>query len=100
MLGLTKRVGHTVGESTSQGGLKQDNVETLVGMFDGQTLSSGGSRVAKYLHENFKERPSECVQWCFTLVSLQFLKLKRESRSEILVQVVEAGECGNTCGNV
>jgi adenylate cyclase len=33
--------------------LKQDNVETLVGMFDGQTLSSGGSRVAKYLHENF-----------------------------------------------
>ncbi|KAJ5550519.1 hypothetical protein N7535_001538 [Penicillium sp. DV-2018c] len=33
--------------------LKQDNVETLVGMFDGQTLSSGGSRVAKFLHENF-----------------------------------------------
>ncbi|KAJ5329816.1 Ras-association [Penicillium brevicompactum] len=33
--------------------LKQDNVETLVGMFDGQTLGTGGSRVAKYLHENF-----------------------------------------------
>ncbi|KAJ5266558.1 Adenylate cyclase [Penicillium angulare] len=33
--------------------LKPDNVETLVGMFDGQTLSTGGSRVAKYLHENF-----------------------------------------------
>ncbi|CAL5872353.1 uncharacterized protein PFLUO_LOCUS6617 [Penicillium psychrofluorescens] len=33
--------------------LKPDNVETLVGMFDGHTLSSGGSRVAKYLHENF-----------------------------------------------
>lgn len=33
--------------------LKPDNVETLVGMFDGQTQSSGGSRVAKYLHENF-----------------------------------------------
>ncbi|KAJ5959710.1 Ras-association [Penicillium vulpinum] len=33
--------------------LKPDNVETLVGMFDGQTFSSGGSRVAKYLHENF-----------------------------------------------
>ncbi|KAJ5889072.1 Adenylate cyclase [Penicillium taxi] len=33
--------------------LKPDNVETLVGMFDGQTLSSGGSRVAKYLHEHF-----------------------------------------------
>ena len=28
--------------------------ELLVGMFDGQVLSSGGSKVAKYLHENFK----------------------------------------------
>ncbi|KAJ6015173.1 Adenylate cyclase [Penicillium herquei] len=33
--------------------LKPDNVETLLGMFDGQTLSTGGSRVAKYLHEHF-----------------------------------------------
>ncbi|KAK5115157.1 hypothetical protein LTR85_009915 [Meristemomyces frigidus] len=28
--------------------------ETLVGLFDGQSLNSGGSRVAKYLHEKFK----------------------------------------------
>ena len=28
--------------------------EALVGLFDGQSLSSGGSRVAKYLHEKFK----------------------------------------------
>ncbi|KAK5168965.1 uncharacterized protein LTR77_006274 [Saxophila tyrrhenica] len=28
--------------------------ETLIGLFDGQSLSSGGSRVAKYLHEKFK----------------------------------------------
>jgi adenylate cyclase len=27
--------------------------EILLGMFDGQALSSGGSKVAKYLHENF-----------------------------------------------
>ena len=27
--------------------------ETLLGMFDGQALSSGGSKIAKYLHENF-----------------------------------------------
>ena len=33
--------------------LKPDNVETLMGMFDGSTMSSGGSRVAKYLHEHF-----------------------------------------------
>lgn len=33
--------------------LKPDNVETLVGMFDGQTQSSGGSKISKFLHENF-----------------------------------------------
>ncbi|KAK4156899.1 phosphatase 2C-domain-containing protein [Chaetomidium leptoderma] len=27
--------------------------ETLIGLFDGQALSSGGSKIAKYLHENF-----------------------------------------------
>ncbi|KAI9745331.1 MAG: cysteinyl-tRNA synthetase [Claussenomyces sp. TS43310] len=27
--------------------------ETLLGMFDGQAQSSGGSKIAKYLHENF-----------------------------------------------
>ncbi|KAI9688825.1 MAG: cysteinyl-tRNA synthetase [Bathelium mastoideum] len=30
--------------------------ETLVGMFDGQALSTGGSKVAKFLHENFQYR--------------------------------------------
>lgn len=33
--------------------------ETLVGMFDGQALSSGGSKVAKYLHEKFKHHFAE-----------------------------------------
>ena len=28
--------------------------ETLLGIFDGQYMSSGGSRLAKYLHENFQ----------------------------------------------
>ena len=28
--------------------------EVLIGMFDGQALSNGGSKVAKYLHENFR----------------------------------------------
>ncbi|KAM0278030.1 hypothetical protein ACHAQH_005399 [Verticillium albo-atrum] len=27
--------------------------ETLLGLFDGQALSTGGSKIAKYLHENF-----------------------------------------------
>lgn len=29
------------------------DTEILIGLFDGQSMSSGGSRVAKYLHENF-----------------------------------------------
>ncbi|KAI1333241.1 protein phosphatase 2C [Xylariaceae sp. FL0255] len=29
------------------------DTETLLGLFDGQALSSGGSKIAKYLHENF-----------------------------------------------
>lgn len=33
--------------------------EILVAMFDGQTISSGGSRIAKYLHENFSSTLSE-----------------------------------------
>ena len=28
--------------------------ETLIGLFDGQALSSGGSKISKYLHEKFK----------------------------------------------
>lgn len=31
-----------------------DNNELLVGMFDGQVMSSTGSKVAKYLHESFR----------------------------------------------
>ena len=33
--------------------------ETLLGMFDGQAMSSGGSRVARYLHENFEYHLTE-----------------------------------------
>lgn len=32
---------------------RSNELETLVGMFDGQTMSNGGSKVAKFLHENF-----------------------------------------------
>ncbi len=34
-------------------GFNSSNTETLLGLFDGQALSSGGSKIAKYLHENF-----------------------------------------------
>jgi adenylate cyclase len=33
--------------------------ETILGMFDGQTITAGGSKIAKYLYENFKHRFSD-----------------------------------------
>ncbi|QDS78084.1 hypothetical protein FKW77_003774 [Venturia effusa] len=33
--------------------------ETILGMFDGQPLPHGGSKIAKYLYENFKHRFSD-----------------------------------------
>ncbi|KAF2801950.1 PP2C-domain-containing protein [Mytilinidion resinicola] len=33
--------------------------ETIVGLFDGQPLSNGGSKIAKYLYDNFKHRFAE-----------------------------------------
>ncbi|KAH8676841.1 adenylate cyclase [Tricladium varicosporioides] len=36
-----------------------NEAETLLGMFDGQALSSSGSKIAKYLHENFGHSFSE-----------------------------------------
>jgi len=33
--------------------LRPDDLETVVGLFDGQAQAGGGSRIAKYLHENF-----------------------------------------------
>ncbi|KAI9738841.1 MAG: cysteinyl-tRNA synthetase [Cirrosporium novae-zelandiae] len=33
---------------------RSHEMETVIGMFDGQSLSSGGSKIAKYLHETFQ----------------------------------------------
>jgi adenylate cyclase len=33
--------------------LRAENMDTLLGMFDGQSQSIGGSKIAKFLHENF-----------------------------------------------
>ncbi|KAI9756366.1 MAG: hypothetical protein M4579_003870 [Chaenotheca gracillima] len=46
--------------------------ETLLGMFDGQALSVGGSKVAKFLHENFSYHFSE-----------EMARLRRESESPV-----------------
>ncbi|KAL9623651.1 MAG: hypothetical protein Q9160_002107 [Pyrenula sp. 1 TL-2023] len=39
-----------------------DNNELLVGMFDGQPMSSSGSKVAKYLHESFRQAFTDELQ--------------------------------------
>ncbi|GAB7351648.1 hypothetical protein MBLNU459_g2252t3 [Dothideomycetes sp. NU459] len=36
--------------------------QLLFGMFDGQSLSSGGSKIARYLHEKFKHHFSEEIE--------------------------------------
>ena len=33
---------------------RSNELETLIGMFDGQPISTGGSKVAKYLHDHFR----------------------------------------------
>ena len=38
---------------------RSNEMESLVGMFDGQALSTGGSRVAKYLHDHFRRAFAE-----------------------------------------
>lgn len=40
-------------------GFRGHETETLLGMFDGQASSNGGSKVAKYLHENFSHHFTE-----------------------------------------
>ena len=40
--------------------------EVLVGMFDGQSMSGSGSKIAKYLHENFRMTFEEELSKCST----------------------------------
>ncbi|KKY25355.1 putative adenylate cyclase [Phaeomoniella chlamydospora] len=38
---------------------RSNEMETLVGMFDGQTMSAGGSKIAKFLHDHFRRAFAE-----------------------------------------
>ena len=38
---------------------RSNDSESLLGLFDGQSMSSGGSKIAKFLHENFGPKFSE-----------------------------------------
>ncbi|ERF69466.1 hypothetical protein EPUS_07281 [Endocarpon pusillum Z07020] len=72
--------------------------ETLVGLFDGQPLSSGGSKIAKYLHESFREMFIEELlrlsdDYTGTLGALRrtFLSLNRNMASAA-IQTIDARE--------
>ena len=69
--------------------------ETLLGMFDGQALSSGGSRLAKYLHENFgfhfteeldrlkpAESPSDALRRTFLALNKDLATVANQSLDE------------------
>ncbi|KAL9101660.1 MAG: hypothetical protein Q9163_003099 [Psora crenata] len=69
--------------------------ETLLGMFDGQALSSGGSRLAKYLHENFgfhfteelsslkqHESPSDALRRTFLALNRELATVPSQSLDE------------------
>ena len=69
--------------------------ETLLGMFDGQALSSGGSRLAKYLHENFgyhfteeitrlkqAESPSDALRRTFLALNKDLATLASQTLDE------------------
>ena len=38
---------------------RSNDLESLLGLFDGQSMSSGGSKIAKFLHENFGAKFAE-----------------------------------------
>ena len=72
--------------------------ETLVGLFDGQALSSGGSKVAKYLHETFREmfieelsKPSDDDTGPLDALRRTFLSLNR-SMAAAAAQTIDARE--------
>ena len=73
-----------------------NDTETLLGIFDGQTLSSGGSRVAKFLHENFShhfteelgriksdtETPKDALRRTFLALNKDLATVARQSLDE------------------
>ena len=68
---------------------RSHDTETLLGMFDGQALSSGGSKIAKFLHENFsyyfieelgrikgpKETPKDALRRTFLVLNKELATL-------------------------
>lgn len=87
--------------------------EIIVGMFDGQSLSSGGSKVAKYLHEHFgksfmaelnkaeqaKESPEDALRRTFLLLNKEMANYA-SSAIENREHRLQNGHRGSTVANL
>ena len=85
------------------------DTETLLGIFDGQTLSSGGSRVAKFLHENFNyhfteelsrikidtETPKDALRRTFLALNKDLATAARQSLDEKEHRLPQLGHRGS-----
>lgn len=85
------------------------DTETLLGMFDGQVLSSGGSRVAKYLHENFsfhfteelsrirqEETPADALRRTFLALNKDLATVASQTLDEKENRVPQMSHRGST----
>ena len=83
--------------------------ETLLGMFDGQALSSGGSRLAKFLHENFgyhfteelshlkgKDNPGDALRRSFLALNKDLATVASQSLDEKEHRLPQMSHRGST----
>ena len=92
---------------------RSHEAEIIVGMFDGQSLQSGGSRVAKYLHEHFassfmselnkaeqaKESPEDALRRCFLSLNKEMANYA-SSAIENREHRMQNGHRGSTVANM
>ena len=86
--------------------------ETLFGMFDGQSSSSGGSKLAKYLHENFSfhfteelsklrpdiESPSDALRRTFLALNKDLATAASQSHEDKEHRTPQFGHRGSVAG--
>ena len=83
--------------------------EALLGMFDGQVLSSGGSKVAKFLHENFgyhfneelgrmlpQESPMDALRRTFLALNKDLATAANQNLNERPAHLIHRGSVAST----
>ncbi|KAI9701820.1 MAG: cysteinyl-tRNA synthetase [Candelina mexicana] len=93
---------------------RSHDTETLLGMFDGQALSSGGSKVAKFLHENFsyhfteelsrlrkgEENPGDALRRTFLALNKELATAANQSMDEKEHRVPQLSHRGSTAAQI